>query len=305
LIERFPPTKGSKVLDVACGWGDTTADLAILVGKSGSVKGVDVAPRFIEMAAKRQQERCSPFDLKNAAKFDFTIADLENDDLRPADGTLYDAVYSRLGTMFFVSPVKAFKNIYAAVKPGGKVHFAVWRKRQDNGFLYTSQKVAEGFINQEDQSDSDVTCGPGPFSQAGPDMVSDQLQAAGFVGVSFMRFDSPMQMGKDLDEALQFTTQMGPAGESIRLVKEKTGKDHQEEIMAEMKTVLMKDIRADGTLWGESSTWLITAVRPEDSGKMPKPAQHQQDVAQDVAKWLGRLCLCVPSPKAQPVVKLE
>src|SRR3954463_2833441 len=49
-LALHPPQPGERVLDVGCGFGDTAHRIAELVGPSGSVLGVDAAPRFIEAA---------------------------------------------------------------------------------------------------------------------------------------------------------------------------------------------------------------------------------------------------------------
>src|SRR3954469_17182302 len=49
-MRQFPPAEGDRVVDIGCGFGDTSLQLAELVGPTGSVLGVDVAPRFIEAA---------------------------------------------------------------------------------------------------------------------------------------------------------------------------------------------------------------------------------------------------------------
>src|SRR3954468_4957964 len=41
-LELFPPQAGQRVLDIGCGFGDTTARIAELVGAEGSATGVDV-----------------------------------------------------------------------------------------------------------------------------------------------------------------------------------------------------------------------------------------------------------------------
>src|SRR5687767_12267569 len=46
----FPPRAGQRVLDIGCGFGDTTQRIAELVGPEGEAVGVDAAPRFIETA---------------------------------------------------------------------------------------------------------------------------------------------------------------------------------------------------------------------------------------------------------------
>src|SRR5690242_13977005 len=49
-MRRYPPPRGGRVLDVGCGFGDTTRELVALAGPDGEAVGVDVAPRFIECA---------------------------------------------------------------------------------------------------------------------------------------------------------------------------------------------------------------------------------------------------------------
>ena len=38
-MRRFPPAEGDRVVDIGCGIGDSTAQLAELVGPTGSVLG--------------------------------------------------------------------------------------------------------------------------------------------------------------------------------------------------------------------------------------------------------------------------
>src|SRR4051794_38422646 len=49
-LELSPPRAGDRVLDVGCGFGDTTQRIAELVGDAGEAVGVDAAERFIETA---------------------------------------------------------------------------------------------------------------------------------------------------------------------------------------------------------------------------------------------------------------
>ena len=60
-------------------------------------------------------------------------------------------------------------------------------------------------------------CGPGPFSMAGPDMVSTMLRGVGFERITFERYDCDICIGRDLDDAIEFAMALGPAGEIIRL----------------------------------------------------------------------------------------
>src|SRR3954463_11489890 len=46
------PHPGQRVLDIGCGFGDMTQEIAQLVRPGGEAVGVDVAPRFIETASR-------------------------------------------------------------------------------------------------------------------------------------------------------------------------------------------------------------------------------------------------------------
>ena len=249
LFKTYPPKTASSILDIGCGFGDTSVKLAELTGPQGQVTAIDCAPNFIKAAQKRARDL-------NVENMNCVVGDVQQDDL----GGPYDAAYSRFGTMFFLSPVMALRNIRKSLKPGGRLAMSVWRKRQDNPCFYTAQVTVERFIKEEDKADDQVTCGPGPFSMAGPDMVSDQLLAAGFESIQFQRFDAPMCIGNDIEEALAFARDLGPAGEAIRLASDKAEHEKQaiEDSLRESFTPYVQD---DG-IWATSSTWLITATAP-------------------------------------------
>ena len=64
-LRLHPPREGDRVLDVGCGFGDTTRQLAELVGPTGSALGVDASPRFIE-AARSESEGVANVELEVA-----------------------------------------------------------------------------------------------------------------------------------------------------------------------------------------------------------------------------------------------
>src|ERR1700692_1626322 len=51
-LRLHPLRPGQRVLDIGCGFGDTTQRIAGLVGPDGEAVGVDAAPRFIEDAIR-------------------------------------------------------------------------------------------------------------------------------------------------------------------------------------------------------------------------------------------------------------
>src|SRR5215212_3348199 len=55
-LRLFPPQPGQSVLDIGCGFGDTTQRIAELVGPDGHAVGVDASPRFIASARAEAEE---------------------------------------------------------------------------------------------------------------------------------------------------------------------------------------------------------------------------------------------------------
>ncbi len=174
-------------------------------------------------------------------------------------GGPYDFAFSRFGTMFFASPVIALRNIRKALVPGGTLCMIVWRHKEANECWITPERAVRELLGQPPKRDQ-VTCGPGPFSMASPDLVSDQLLAAGYTDIAFVRSDGEIQVGENLEAAVQFALTLGPAGEVVRLA----GADavaRRAEVEAALRRVLEPFARPDG-VWMPSSTWIVSAATP-------------------------------------------
>jgi hypothetical protein len=52
---------------------------------------------------------------------------------------------------------------------------------------------------------------------ADADTTTDILVTAGYTNIALHRCDEPITIGKDIDEAIEFLTALGPAGEILRL----------------------------------------------------------------------------------------
>ena len=97
---------------------------------------------------------------------------------------------------------------------------------------------------------------------SGPDMVSDMLQAVGFERIQFERFDTNICIGRNLEEAIQFAMEVGPAGEIIRFAEEEGERVNKDEIAIALEEVIGKYLKEDGSIWAPASTWFITAYNP-------------------------------------------
>jgi len=250
-MQVHPPGRGDRVLDIGCGFGDTTQQLAALVGAEGHATGVDVSEPFIEASIAETKD-------VGVANIAFFATDVQVGDLRGP----YDYAFSRMGVMFFANPVQALRNIAGALAPGGRLVAAVWRRKLDNEWLYRAEQVAEKYLDEPEEPE-DVRCGPGPFSMANPDTVSEQLQIAGFEHPTFTRCDLPIKIGNDLDHAVDFNMALGPAAELLRICPAEEVEQLRPKVRDEIREVLSDYVRPDGTVMGPASTWIVSATVPE------------------------------------------
>jgi SAM-dependent methyltransferase len=243
-LRVHPPAAGDRVLDIGCGFGDTTERLAQLVGPQGEAVGVDAAANFIEVAEREQA---------GVANVSFRCGDVQTLEL----GGPFDLAFSRFGTMFFANPVAALRNMREALAPHGRLVMVVWRDRTANEWLYRAQQIVERFLARPAEYD-EPTCGPGPFSMAGADTTSDVLLHAGFTDISFRRCDRPIVVGRDIDEAIELVTALGPAGEILRLAGDSAAHLHGE-ILAALREGL-SDFAGPSGVQAPASTWIVSAA---------------------------------------------
>jgi SAM-dependent methyltransferase len=105
-------TPGMRVLDVACGTGNSALPAARL---GAVVTGVDIAPNLIEQArANAEREGLSA---------EFTVGDAE--DLKFADAS-FDAVITMFGAMFAPRPDVVAAELLRVCRPGGFIAMANW-----------------------------------------------------------------------------------------------------------------------------------------------------------------------------------
>jgi ubiquinone/menaquinone biosynthesis C-methylase UbiE len=248
-LALFPPMPGQKVLDIGCGFGDTTQRIAGMVGPGGEAVGVDAAANFIETA----QRETADLGIENAR---FAVVDVQSGEL----GGPYDMAFSRMGTMFFANPVAALRNVRGSLAPGARLVMVVWRRREDNEWMYRAQQIVEGIVQRPEEYDQ-PTCGPGPFSMAGADTTTDILLHAGFDEIELHRCELPISVGRDVEEAIDLVMSLGPAGEILRLQGDRAKHLHGT-VHDALRAGLAEFETPDG-LKAPASTWIVSAVNPQ------------------------------------------
>jgi SAM-dependent methyltransferase len=210
-LRRHPVSPGARVLDVGCGFGETSLELARIVGPRGAVLGVDLSAPFLSVA--REDARFA-----GLANVTFRLADAQTEPFAPD----HDVVFSRFGAMFFDDPVAAFANLRRALRPGGRLLLIVWRRLDENEWAALPRKIALAHLPPPpDKPPSSCPWpSPGPFSLAQPGITRAILAEAGWTAVEIEPIDTEMTVGRTIEDALSFELTMGPAGEVLREAKE-------------------------------------------------------------------------------------
>jgi ubiquinone/menaquinone biosynthesis C-methylase UbiE len=250
-MQMYPPKPGDRVLDVGCGFGDASQQLAELVGPEGEVLGADVSVPFVEAAEAEAREA-------GTTNVSFVAGDVQ---LMELPGP-FDYVFSRMGIMFFANPVQALRNMASALKPGGRLVAVVWRQKIDNDWVYKPEQVVDRYLDEPDEPE-DVRCGPGPFSMANADTVSHQLLSAGFESPTLTRVDLPMKVGDDLDQAVEFAMALGPAAELLRISPASEVETLRPKLSQEIREAVEEFETPDG-VYGPTSTWVVSATTAAD-----------------------------------------
>ncbi|HYR44579.1 MAG TPA: methyltransferase domain-containing protein [Terriglobia bacterium] len=159
LLDAAHVTKGTRLLDVACGPGYAAAAAA---ARGAIATGVDFSSEMVEEARGRYPG------------IDFQEDDAEQ--LSISDSS-FDAVVLNFGMLHLARPEQALAEAYRVLRPGGRVAFTVWD---------TSDKaIGFGIVLSAIQKHGDlnVPIPPGPpfFRFSDPEESKRTLTGAGFV----------------------------------------------------------------------------------------------------------------------------
>ncbi len=234
-VDAADPSPGERVLDIGCGTGTTSFQIANRLGPRGSVVGADISSTMVEAANTR------------AANTSFTVADAQVH--RFADP--FDLVYSRFGVMFFEDPAAAFSNIHSALKPTGRMAFVCWQSPMKNQWISSPPQVVVPLLENPISPDPNAS---GPFSMADDAALRGLLTSAGFSDVSVDGFEVAVNLGDDVDEATAFVCLIIPGAGGL----EESDPSRAERVRAAVREVLAPHAGPNGVEM-DSAVWIVTA----------------------------------------------
>jgi len=224
---------GERVLEIGCGTGGTTAELARAVGAGGHVLGVDISETLIE-AARAQGLANARFEVGDATIFRF-------------EAQSFDLVFSRFGVMFFGDPVAAFTNMRHALKPGGRLVFICWRTPAENPWAGVPMRAAQPFLPPMERPGPEE---PGQYSFGDRARVERILTQAGFTGLSIEPVDQMLNQGRDIPAVMKNIGDFGPLARAFKNVEPEQIAKAKDAIAEALKPYATPDgVKLAGACW--------------------------------------------------------
>ena len=197
-LSKLKLKKEMKVLDLGCGTGETSKQIADIVGDKGEVCGLDISEPMISFAQKHYSIN------KNIS---FKVSDIQLDKI---EQNLFERAFSRHGLMFFSDPIKAFKNIYDSLKNSGVLSFTCFQEPKKNLWHSIPTKIFSNYLEINDLQSSKV---PSPFAFQNDKYIQEILLKSGFQNIEINGYEENTEWFLDLSpkEATEMYLRTSPA----------------------------------------------------------------------------------------------
>ena len=244
VIQGLDLKEETKILDIGCGCGATTLEIAKLVNQ-GEVIGVDISEPMLERAT----QTASDMALTNIS---YQVKDVQVDEM---PNNYFDIAFSRFGVMFFEDPFEAFNNINHSLKDDGQLSFVCWQHASLNPWQSLSIQVIKEFLDLP----APPPKSPGPFAFEDKSYIEEILNASGFrdIEIKDNQEDIVMFSGKSIREACEDYLTINPV---VTEMLKNSPSELREEIL-EALIGKFSDYHKDDGLLFPSATWIVTAKK--------------------------------------------
>lgn len=234
---------GERVLDIGCGGGHTTLQIAAQVGALGEAVGLDISQTLVDSAKRLARDAGVP--QAHFACVDAATATLSR--------VAFDVLFSRFGVMFFADPEAAFRNMRRMLATPARLAFCCWGPLADNPWVGKLVEVIGRHIALP-VPDPDA---PGPFAFADPARVRSLLQAAGFHEVQCQPWHGVQLLGgrgQTAETAADFALQALSIGDAVAAQPQVV----QDAVRQDLIAVLRQHQQPEGVAL-PALVWLVTA----------------------------------------------
>jgi len=177
LIEQAALRPGEQLLDVATGPGTVAGLAAEKLGRNGRVVATDVSAAMLAIArGKARSPAAAEIHYVESPAAPLT-----------APGSAFDVVTCQQGLQFFPDRGAAIREMYRALRPGGRLVVAVWREiQQQPSFAAIDAALRECLPAQQ------VEAYGAPFKWPKADELASALKGQGFQDVSVAEHTLPL-----------------------------------------------------------------------------------------------------------------
>jgi SAM-dependent methyltransferase len=248
LFRAIDPAPGGRVLDIGCGSGETSFELARRVGQGGHVTGLDISAPLLALARRRTPA---------GAPVSFVEGDATVHQFAPGAA---DLLFSRFGVMFFADPARSFANMRRGLRPGAAVTFSCWREIKRNPWALLPFQAAQKALPEPIPDAPVDPDAPGPYSFASDERVTRILTGAGFAEISLRPVEVMLDVGggDGMDGAVALALAAGP---SSRLL------DKQPEAVRAAAVTQIREALAPyvegAAIPMAGALWIVTARNPK------------------------------------------
>jgi ubiquinone/menaquinone biosynthesis C-methylase UbiE len=211
LVELAGVQSGSRVLDVAAGYGEPALTAARRAGPQGRVVATDISAEMLAFG----RERAAAAGLGNV---EFVQSDASHLDFPHAS---FDAAVSRWGIIFEPDAEAAAGRIRGFLEPGARMAISSWGEPDQVPFLSIPMRTTMERLDVPPPP----AATPGPLSRPTPAAIGGLLEGGGFSSVAveqdevIFEFDSPQH----------FTAYVRAIAAPIRAMIQQHAGDAQEE----------------------------------------------------------------------------
>jgi enediyne biosynthesis protein CalE5 len=230
LVELAGVEPGSRVLDVAAGYGEPSLSAAKAAGPEGTVVATDIAADMLAFG----RERAEAAGLDN---IEFVESEVMSLDFEPQS---FDAALSRWGIIFEPDGEGAAARVRGFLRPGSRMAISSWGPPERTPFLGVPMRTAMERLDIPPPAPGT----PGPLSRPTPEAVGGLLSGGGFEDIEVeeaevrFRWDSP-------EEFTAFAREIAPP---VKAMLDSQPQEAQEETAAAIADAIREQADADGSV---------------------------------------------------------
>ncbi len=244
-LNKLNLNEGENVLDIGCGCGHTTLNIAKRISPDGQVTGLDIS----EPMLKRAKESANEMSISNAS---FNCVDVQTDDIGEE---VYSAAFSRFGVMFFEDPIAAFHNINKSLITGASLSFVCWQSPALNPWQSLFIEAVKKYVDLP----SPPPRSPSPFAFMESEYVSSILEESNFQNIMIEGHEAEVNMfsGRSLSDSVKDYISINPVVSGM--LKDSTEQEKTEIINSAIEA-FSPYYSAKGLMF-PSATWLVTTTK--------------------------------------------